>query len=73
MAEQNYIVNSLNMNVKKPRKFWKIIKDMIEDEDIINITSVIFRTSDNHEVKDNHDGPNFLNDYFVNIASQILI
>ena len=43
---------------------------MIDDEDIINITSVIFRTPDNHEEIDNHDGHDFLYDYFVNIASR---
>ena len=70
-AKRNYIVNSLNMNIKKPNFFWKIIKDIIDDEDVVDITSIVFRNQDNHDIVNREDVPNYLNEYFVDIASRM--
>ena len=53
------------MNIKKPKKFWKIIKDMIYDEDVVDITSVIFREQENHKIVNREDVPNFLNNLLL--------
>ena len=69
-AKNNYIVNSLNLNVNKPKRVWRIIKDMVDDEDAVDITSFIFRDLITNNVVDRNNVPDFFNDYFVEIADR---
>ena len=70
-AKSLYIQNSLYQNVKKPRKFWKIIKNMIDSDDIVDITAFIFKSPLTNLVIHKDDTPDFLNEYFVNISTRI--
>ena len=67
-AKALYIQNALKWTVKKPRKFWKLIKGLISEDDCVDITSYMFKDiSTNIDIPKN-DVPDFLNEYFVNIA-----
>ena len=41
-AKSNYIIQNLQQNCKDPKKFWRIIKDMIEPDDTWDIETVQF-------------------------------
>ena len=68
-AKSAYIQKSLNPTVKKPKKFWKLIKSLIDKDDCVDITSYIFTKNDSTPV-DKDKTPDFLNDYFANIAQR---
>ena len=70
-SKTDYIFSSLNRTVDKPKKFWKLIKCLIDKEDSVDITSYVFRYLDTHELVDKSDIPDYLNEYFVNISDRI--
>ena len=63
-AKQNFIKNSLNRNVKNPKRFWRIINDMIKIENSILISDVEFINNVTMEPVQTDDVPNFLNEFF---------
>ena len=54
--------------MKKPRKFWKLIKGLISEDDCVDITSYMFKDINTNSGIPKNDVPDFLNEYFVNIA-----
>ena len=69
-AKRNYIVNSLNLNVKKTKKFWRIIKDMVDDDEVVDITSFVDRDLYTNIPVKKIDVRDYLNEYFVKIAER---
>ena len=69
-AKSDYIKTTLQQTVKKPKIFWKLIKCLIDPDDCVDITSYTFRNLDDHDVIPENDVPDFLNNYFVNIAER---
>ena len=67
-SKSEYIQTTLHIYTKKPKKFWKLIKDLIDNEDSADITSYIFKYPNRDEEISRNLVPNYLNDYFVNIA-----
>ena len=63
-------MNSLYINTKKPKKFWKIIKDLIDKDDCVDIMSYVFCYPDNNDIIGKSEIPDFLNDFFANIAER---
>ena len=49
-AKSQFILDSLHANAKKTKKFWKIIKGLIDSEDCVDITSYAFCSRDNNPV-----------------------
>ena len=68
-AKTEFITTSLNRTVSNPKKFWKLIKCLIDKDDIADITSYSFRNQHADPVEKS-DIPDFLNNYFVNIAER---
>ena len=49
-AKRDYIISSLNQSVKKTKRFWKLIKCLIDPDDCVEIPSYLFRSEvDNHD------------------------
>ena len=69
-AKTEFILNSLNSNAKKPKKFWRIINSLIDEQDSVDITSYIFRDIITHDPISKEDTPDFLNSFFVEIAER---
>ena len=42
-SKSEYIQSALRVNIRKPKKFWKIIKGLIDSEDVVDITSYVFK------------------------------
>ena len=53
--------------VKKTKKFWCLIKTLINDNDYVDVTSYIFRSNNGDQIS-KEETPDFLNEYFVIIA-----
>ena len=68
-SKSNYIKSALKANTKKPKKFWKLIKDMIDNDDCVDITSYVFKHFDKDEFVSKEGTPDFLNSFFANIAN----
>ena len=68
-AKGAFIEDSLRRNVKNPKKFWRVIKCLIDENDHADITSCIFRLNSG-ELVNKENTPDFLNEYFVNIAQR---
>ena len=62
-SKTEYITNSLNSTVDKPKKFWKLIKKLIDKDDSVDITSYVFRHYDTGDPVHKNMIPNYLNDY----------
>ena len=71
-AKPNYIKNQLHQNSRNPKKFWRIIKNMLSPnrEDVISASFVHPRTG--QQVESGGEA-NFLNDYFINIVQNLNI
>ena len=69
-AKTDYILRSLQINIKKPKKFWKVIKELIDGDECVDITSYFFKDplTGSYIVKD--ETPDFLNHFFANIAER---
>ena len=70
-AKSFYIQNTLYQTVKKPKKFWKLIKNLIEIDDSVDITAFVFKSSKTDLPIHRDDTPAFLNEFFVNIATRV--
>ena len=70
-SKTEFITTCLNKTVDNPKKFWKLIKGLIDKDDSVDITSYTFRDPDTDEPVLKKDTPEFLNKYFVNIAERI--
>ena len=69
-AKGNYIKLQLNQNNRNPKKFWRIIKNMLTPRE--NATaSARFRDSVNDEFVDIGTEADFLNNYFINIVRNL--
>ena len=64
-----FIQNALQRNIKKPKKFWKIIKGLIDQDHYVDITSYTFMNFNQVPV-DKDETPDFLNNYFANISER---
>ena len=69
-AKAFYIQTALQQTVKKPKKFWRIIKSLIDNDDAVDITAYTFKSATTGLPIDNEHTPSFLNEYFVNIAER---
>ena len=69
-AKTEFILSSLHMNAKKPKQFWKVINDLIDDQDCVDITSYVFRDVETGIPVLKEEIPNYLNTFFVNIAER---
>ena len=69
-AKRSFIKNSLKMNTKNPKKFWRIINDMIKNENTISVSEIEFCYLDNDIPVKDADVPNYLNNYFATIATR---
>ena len=69
-GKRDFIVNSLRVNVKKPKKFWRIIKDLIDKDDNVDITAYVFRHKTTDDIIEKALVPDFFNEFFVNVASR---
>ena len=58
------------MNTKKTKKFWKIIKEIIDPDDSVDIISYVFKDLVSGDIVEKCDIPDYLNNYFVNIAER---
>ena len=69
-AKTDYILRSLQINIKKTKKFWKVIKELIDGDECVDITSYFFKDplTGSNIVKD--ETPDFLNHFFANIAER---
>ena len=67
-AKRTFIKNSLKINGKNPKKFWRIINDMIKNGNLVNIENITFVNQDSHEPVLKSNVPDFLNLFFANIA-----
>ena len=69
-SKRTFIKNSLKHTVKNPKKFWRIINRLIKNEKVIDIENIDFLDPDTNEPIMKCDVPDFLNDYFANIANR---
>ena len=67
-SKSEYIKTMLCTNARKPKKFWKLIKCLIDNEDNADITSFVFKYTDRDEIVPRVETADFLNEFFVNIA-----
>ena len=68
-AKADFIKLTLHSSKKTPKKFWKIIKTLIDNEDCADVTSFTFNYLDRNENVPRELVPDFLNDYFANVAN----
>ena len=66
-SKGNYIKNQLNFNGKNPKKFWRIIKDMLSPK-MDPTTTARFIKQDTLDYVEYGSEANFLNNYFANIV-----
>ena len=69
-AKSVYMTQSLQRNCKKPKKFWRIIKSMIDQSDAWDIEAVQFIDSRTGNTVPDGDKPQFLNEFFAGIAER---
>ena len=67
-AKRTFIKNSLKVNGKNPKKFWRIINNMIKNGNLVNIENITFVNEDSHEPVLKSNVPDFFNSFFANIA-----
>ena len=58
----------LRTNTRKPKKFWKLIKGLIDNDDSADITLFVFKYTHRDEIVTRGETPDFLNEFVVNIA-----
>ena len=69
-AKSTYITENLYRNCKNPKKFWRIIKDLIEPSTGCDIEAVTFINPLTGQHVIDEDKPNFLNEFFARIAEK---
>ena len=69
-SKSEYIKKTLKANSKKTKKFWKLIKGLVDSADSVDITSYIFNYTNQDVAVPPDKVPDFLNNYFVNIAEK---
>ena len=69
-AKSKYIMENLHRNCKNPKKFWQIINDFIKPDINSDISNVNFIDPVTGISIAPGNIPNYLNDYFVNIAEK---
>ena len=69
-AKRSYILNSLRRNTKNPRKFWRIINDMLKGTSNMS-QSVQFQDPDTDTPVPDGSQSDFLNSYFCNISQRL--
>ena len=69
-TKRNFIKNSLKRNTKNPKKFWRIINNMIKNETTMSIFDIEFRNLETNIPVSKDDVPDFLNAYFAQIATR---
>ena len=67
-AKAMYSENTLNQAVKRTKRFWKIIKSLIDQVDCVDITVYTFKHIDTGTKVPKADIPDFVIEYFVNIS-----
>ena len=70
-AKNVYIKISLSQTITKTNKFWKLIKNLIDKDDCVDITAYTFRSTDTNEEIVKASTPDFLNNFFVNVAERM--
>ena len=69
-AKRNYILNSLRQNVKNPKKFWRLVNDMLKGTSNICQTVNFIDPDTNVPVQDGTQSE-YLNSYFCNISHRL--
>ena len=69
-AKKNYICNTLRQNQKKTKKFWKLIKNMLDGSNP-QAEPNHFEDPDTNRRVNVGEAANFLNDYFCNISTRL--
>ena len=67
-AKASYIIDMLKTNKKKPKRFWKLLKNLTDNNDCVDITSYSFKQMNSEENVERERIPDFLNLYFANVA-----
>ena len=67
-AKALYIQTTRQQTVKKPKKFWKLIKSLIDSNDSVDITAFNLMSPSTGLQVSKENTPDFFNEYFVNIA-----
>ena len=68
IAKADFIKKRLRQNRKNPRKFWKSINGLIKQNNNVDISNIVFRDPANYTIVSEDMKPDYLNDFFVNIA-----
>ena len=66
-AKETYISNLLNCNRKNQRKFWRVIKSVIDKEECDN-NFISFKDPETGQVIDDDNACDFVNTFFASIA-----
>ena len=69
-AKPNYIKQQLNRNSRNPKKFWRVIKDLINPKTDMTATASFLDPSTNKYVEKGLEAT-FLNNYFINIVRNL--
>ena len=69
-AKCNYILNSLRLNTRNPKKFWRIVNDMLKGTSSISQTVQFIDPDTNATVSDVSQS-DYLNTYFCDIAGRL--
>ena len=69
-AKAVYIQENLHRNRENPKKFWRLLRTTFYGEKNCS-TEMIFKDPQTHETIAREDAPNFLNEYFVNIGTNL--
>ena len=69
-AKSNYVRNTLNETKEDPKKFWRILNDMLGNNDVNH--NMVSLTDGTNEIPKEHCAE-FINEHFVNIGKTDLI
>ena len=65
-----FIKNCLKKNVKNPKKFWRIVNGLIKRDNEFDVSDCTFINDSDGGPIEKRDIPDYLNDYFANIAER---
>ena len=69
-AKRDYIINSLHQNSKNPKKFWRIVNNMLKGSSEKSHTVQFIDPDSNDPMPDGFQA-DFLNSYFCNISKRL--
>ena len=69
-AKRNYIINSLRQNTRNPKKFWRIINDMLKGTSTVCQTVQFIDPDTNDSIPEGTQA-DYLNSYYCNIAHRL--